>query len=50
MWIGTIDEKHKQILSRLIGASVTDGTITKCYYGYNANFYVGEESDAIAIA
>ena len=50
LWIGTIDEKHKQILSRLIGASVTDGTITKCYYGYNANFYVGEESDAIAIA
>jgi DNA-directed RNA polymerase beta subunit/intein/homing endonuclease len=49
-FIGEISEEKKQILARLVGASVTDGTITKCIYGYNANFYVGEEADAIAVA
>ena len=44
-----IEESKKQILARLLGASLTDGTITECKYGYNANFYVGEESDAKAI-
>jgi len=44
-----IDEPKKQILARLLGASLTDGTLTECKYGYNANFYVGEESDAKAI-
>jgi intein/homing endonuclease len=49
-FIGEISEEKKQILARLLGASITDGTITTCIYGYNANFYVGEEADAIAIA
>jgi DNA-directed RNA polymerase beta subunit/intein/homing endonuclease len=45
-----IEEDKKIILARLFGASLTDGTITQCKYGYNANFYVGEETDAKAIA
>ena len=48
-WIGEISEEKKQILARLLGASCTDGTISRCIYGYNANFYVGEEADALAV-
>ena len=44
-----VSEERKQILARLIGASLTDGTITECQYGFNANFYIGEEADAKAI-
>ena len=49
-FIGEISEEKKHILARLLGASSTDGTISRCIYGYNANFYVGEEADAIAVA
>lgn len=45
-----ISEEKKCILARLLGAINTDGTLTKCIYGYNANFYVGEEADAKAIS
>ena len=48
-FFGIVTEDKKQILARLIGASATDGTITECNYGYNVNFYIGEESDAKAI-
>lgn len=48
-FFGIVTEDKKQILARLIGASATDGTITECNYGYNVNFYVGEESDAKTI-
>ena len=41
-----MSEENKQILARLLGASCTDGTITKAIYGYHANFYLGEEEDA----
>jgi hypothetical protein len=44
-----VSEERKQILARLIGASLTDGTITECQYGFNANFYIGEEADAKSI-
>lgn len=44
-----ISENKKIIMARLLGASLTDGTITQCKYGYNANFYVGEEADAKSI-
>lgn len=45
-----LSEEKKRILARLMGASFTDGTITECIYGFNANFYVGEEADANAVA
>ena len=49
-FMGTeVSEEKKQILARLMGASYTDGTLTKVEYGYHANFYVGEEADAKAI-
>jgi DNA-directed RNA polymerase beta subunit/intein/homing endonuclease len=44
-----ISEEKKHILARLLGASLTDGTLTECTYGFNSNFYVGEESDAKSI-
>ena len=44
-----VSEDEKQILARLIGASATDGTLTKVIYGYSGNFYVGEVADALAI-
>ena len=44
-----VSEDKKQIMARLLGAAQTDGSLTKQPYGYQINFYVGEEEDAQAI-
>ena len=46
---GIVPEDKKQIMARLLGAAQTDGSLTKQPYGYQINFYVGEEADAQAI-
>jgi DNA-directed RNA polymerase beta subunit len=46
---GVVPEDKKQIMARLLGAAQTDGSLTKQPYGYQINFYVGEEADAQAI-
>lgn len=44
--------KHSQleILARLHGLCATDGHVQKAEYGWSVQFYVGEESDANAVA
>ena len=44
-----IDHTKMEILARLYGACVTDGHIATGKYGWTVSFYIGEESDAIAI-
>lgn len=44
-----VPEDKKQIMARLLGAAQTDGSLTKQPYGYQINFYVGEEADAQSI-
>jgi DNA-directed RNA polymerase beta subunit/intein/homing endonuclease len=50
-WLDTpISHEKMEILARLHGACATDGTITHHTYGWQVNFYVGEEEDAKAIS
>nr|QBK91926.1 MAG: DNA-directed RNA polymerase subunit beta [Pithovirus LCPAC304] len=46
-----LTQRHSEVLARLIGASITDGTIGKREKGYyNASFYLGEEADVMEIS
>ena len=50
-WLdSSISHEKMEILARLHGACATDGTIQHHVYGWQANFYVGEEADAKAIS
>ena len=44
-----ISHEKMEILARLSGACATDGHIHKIDYGWNVEFYIGEEEDAKAI-